>query len=194
MRYSTAHKADTRNHLLKATGALAKKKGFSASGVDALMAAAGLTSGAFYNHFKSKSELFTELLKLELEHSFSLFADQPSGEPPEEWAARQFKRYLNWKHVQSPESGCVVPSLGAEIARNDKDTRKIFEDAAKRIHRVWAEQLGDDQIAWAMVSQLIGSVVLARAMATEKTGREVLDASKAFLAQSMLHIDSSKGV
>lgn len=190
MRYSTTHKADTRKHLLRTAGALAKKKGFSSTGVDALMAAAGLTSGAFYNHFSSKDELFSELLKQEVEHSFSLFADEVSGESVDEWIDRQLKRYLNWKHVQSAESGCVVPSLGAEIARADKPAKKIFEDAAKRIHDVWADQLGDDKTAWAVIAQLIGTVLLARAMASDKTGKEVLNAGKEFLENVLLQKDA----
>ena len=189
MRYSATHKADTRKHLLKTAGALAKKKGFSTTGVDALMEAAGLTSGAFYNHFSSKTELFSELLKREVEHSFSMFADEVSGETVDEWIDRQLKRYLNWKHVQSPESGCVVPSLGAEIARADKPSKKIFEDAAKRIHDVWADQVGDDKTAWAVIAQLIGTVTLARAMASEKTGKEVLNAGKEFLENVLLQKD-----
>jgi len=192
MRYSSTHKTDTRKHLLKTAGALAKEKGFSSTGVDALMAAAGLTSGAFYNHFSSKTELFSELLKREVEHSFTMFADEVSGESVDEWIARQLKRYLNWKHVQSPASGCVVPSLGAEIGRADKPAKKIFEDGAKRTQKVWAEQLGDEKMAWAVISQLIGSVLLARAMASEKTGKEVLDASKEVLTNVLTQKDSRK--
>jgi TetR/AcrR family transcriptional repressor of nem operon len=192
MRYSATHKTDTRKHLLKTAGALAKEKGFSSTGVDALMAAAGLTSGAFYNHFSSKTELFSELLKRELDHSFTMFADELSGESVDEWIARQLKRYLNWKHVQSPASGCVVPSLGAEIGRADKPAKKIFEDGAKRTQKVWAEQLGDEKMAWAVISQLVGSVLLARAMASEKTSKEVLDASKEVLTNVLAQLDSRK--
>lgn len=192
MRYSATHKTDTRKHLLKTAGALAKEKGFSTTGVDALVAAAGLTSGAFYNHFKSKTELFSELLKEEVEHSFAMFADEATGESVDEWAGRQINRYLNWKHVQKPGSGCVVPSLGAEIGRADKPTKKIFEDGAKRTHEVWASQLGDEKMAWAVISQLIGSVLLARAMASEKTGKEVLDSSKEFLTNVFAQMDLAK--
>jgi TetR/AcrR family transcriptional regulator, transcriptional repressor for nem operon len=181
MRYSAEHKAETRKHLLKTSGALAKKNGFSASGVDALMQAAGLTSGAFYNHFESKSELFTELVVQELNHSLGMIAGDGTDQPSDEWMARQLKRYLTWKHVQSPESGCAIPSLGAEIARADKATRKKFEDALKSVHEIWAEQVQDDKMAWAAIAQLVGAILLARAMATEKTGKEVLDASKEFL-------------
>lgn len=190
MRYSAAHKTDTRKHLLRTAGALAKKKGFSSTGVDALMEAAGLTSGAFYNHFSSKAEMFSELVKQEAEHSYSLFADEVAGESAEEWIDRQIKRYLNWKHVQSAESGCVVPSLGAEIARADKPTKKIFEDTAKRSRDVWANKVGDDRMAWAVIAQLIGTVMLARAMASEKTAKEVLNAGKEFLETVLLQKDS----
>jgi TetR/AcrR family transcriptional regulator, transcriptional repressor for nem operon len=191
MRYSADHKAETRKHLLKTSGALAKKKGFSSTGVDALMEAAGLTSGAFYSHFGSKTELFAELVKQELEHSLTMLADDGTDEPVEEWIVRQLKRYLTWKHVQSPDNGCAVPSLAAEIARADRPAKKTFEDAMNRIHSVWAEQLKDEKAAWAVISQLVGSILIARAMASEKSAKEVLDASKAVL-ESMLSQHTGK--
>ena len=53
MRYSSEHKAMTREKLLHSSGAIAKQGGFSAAGVDSLMKAIGLTGGAFYSHFPS---------------------------------------------------------------------------------------------------------------------------------------------
>jgi AcrR family transcriptional regulator len=185
MRYSALHKAETRQHLLKVTGALAKKNGFSASGVDALMAAAGLTSGAFYNHFSSKTELFSELVSEELKHTASMFSDATTDQPVDEWIELQLRRYLTWKHAQSAESGCVIPSLGPEIARADKATKKKYEDGLKHIRDIWADKLGDEKTAWAVCAQLVGAILLARAMASEKTGKEVLDASKAFLMKTL---------
>src|SRR6478736_1232345 len=138
MRYSATHKAETRQHLLKVSGALAKKNGFSASGVDGLMAAAGLTSGAFYNHFSSKTELFSEMVAHELEHSAAMFAEASTDQPVDEWIARQLRRYLTWKHAQSAEDGCAISSLGPEIARADKATKKKYEDGMKHIRDIWA--------------------------------------------------------
>lgn len=185
MRYSAQHKAETRKHLLKTSGALAKKNGFSASGVDALMEAAGLTSGAFYSHFDSKAALFTELIEHELGNSLNMIAVDEAGHTGKDWAEHQLRRYLTWKHVQSPQSGCAIPSLGAEIARADKTTRKKFEEALKRAHEVWASQVNDDKMAWAAIAQLVGAILLARAMATEKTGKEVLEASKELLEKTI---------
>ncbi|MFI4940302.1 MAG: TetR/AcrR family transcriptional regulator [Burkholderiales bacterium] len=184
MRYSATHKAETRNHLLEVSGALAKKKGYSATGVDALTAAAGLTSGAFYNHFSSKAELFAALVERELEHSLAMIADNATGQQDKEWPVRQLQRYLSWKHVQNPEGGCPLPSLGAEIARADNAAREKFETALKQIQGIWEKQLGDRKLAWATLAQLVGSVLLARAMSSEKTGKEVLEASKSFLEQA----------
>lgn len=181
MRYSAAHKAETRGTLLKLTGSLAKRNGFSASGVDALAQAAGLTSGAFYNHFASKSELFTALIAQELEHSIDMCADDKSAHPDDEWMLRQVRRYLAWKHVQSPETGCVIPSLGAEVARADRQTKKACEVAMQRVHSIWAHKLGDEEMAWAAMSQMVGTIMLSRMMATERAGKEVLHGSRKFL-------------
>lgn len=181
MRYSKDHKAETRKHLLETSGALAKEQGFASTGVDALVAEAGLTSGAFYSHFGSKAELFTALVETELEASVNMFAANAPELPTDEWISRQLKIYLSWKHVQNPRTGCAVPTLGAEIARSNDATKIKYEDAAQQIHEIWKNRLGDDKAAWAVVSQLVGSVLLARAMKSEDVAKEILEASRTFL-------------
>ena len=151
------------------------------TGVDAFVAEAGLTSGAFYSHFGSKAELFTELVGSELDASVKMFADNAPELPNDEWISRQLKMYLNWKHVQSPRTGCAVPALGAEIARSNETTKMKYEEAIQQTHEIWKKRLGDDKAAWAAVSQMVGSVLLARAMASEDVGKEILAASRDFL-------------
>ena len=112
MRYSSEHKEETRTRLLKATGALVKEKGFAATGVDGLMAAAELTSGAFYSHFRSKSDLLEAIVESELKRSTDLFSNKSL-----EQGIAAIEGYLSQAHVEHPESGCVVPSLAPEIAR-----------------------------------------------------------------------------
>lgn len=53
-----------------------------------------------------------------------------------------------------------------------------------RTHEVGAEQVDDEQTAWAVIAQLIGTVLLARAMALGKTGKEFRD-------NVLLHKDSA---
>jgi AcrR family transcriptional regulator len=56
-------KDQTRERLLDAAQAIFMKKGFVAASVEDIAAAAGYTRGAFYSNFRSKGELFLELLR-----------------------------------------------------------------------------------------------------------------------------------
>jgi AcrR family transcriptional regulator len=53
----------TRQRLLDAAQAIFMKKGFVATSVEDIAQAAGYTRGAFYSNFRSKPELFLELLR-----------------------------------------------------------------------------------------------------------------------------------
>jgi AcrR family transcriptional regulator len=54
--------AQTRQELLDAAARLFVKRGFTGSSVEEISAEAGYTRGAFYSNFRSKNELFVELL------------------------------------------------------------------------------------------------------------------------------------
>ena len=54
MRYSAEHKAQTRDKLLASSGALAKRGGFSATGVDGLMKAIGLSDRDIRGLYQAK--------------------------------------------------------------------------------------------------------------------------------------------
>ena len=55
-------RAATRGALVKAATQLFARKGFAATTVDDLAAAAGVAKGGFYHHFPSKEVLFAEVL------------------------------------------------------------------------------------------------------------------------------------
>jgi AcrR family transcriptional regulator len=55
----------TRQRLLDAAAVLIAKKGLAATSVEDIVAHAGYTRGAFYSNFKSKSDLFIDLLWLD---------------------------------------------------------------------------------------------------------------------------------
>lgn len=170
MRYPPEHKQETRQRLVAAGAALAKRQGFAATGLDALMAEAGLTTGAFYSQFRSKPELLRAIVEQEFERTVEAFSRQT----PEQ-VQRALARYLSPQHVAHPEAGCPIPALGAEIARADEATRQVFENQLMRLHAVLATALGNPDQAWALVCQAIGGVLVARAMATEAGRQAVLD-------------------
>ena len=53
-------KEESRARILASAGRGFRKRGYGALGVDGLAKEAGVTSGAFYAHFRSKAEAFRE--------------------------------------------------------------------------------------------------------------------------------------
>lgn len=180
MRYPAGHKQQKRQDLLQACGALIKERGFSATGVDGMAQAAGVTSGAFYSHFASKSELLKALIAYELQHSTELWAGKLDASF-DQWLAYVMNHYLSLDHVKHAASGCVLPALGAEVARADPSVKAVFAHELQHGIDALAARLGSQQLATAVISQLVGALVLARAMPTRQGQQRVLDASKAVL-------------
>jgi AcrR family transcriptional regulator len=58
MGYSPEHSEATRRRVIDAAGHLFRKLGYDGASIDEIMSRAGLTRGAFYQHFKSKADLF----------------------------------------------------------------------------------------------------------------------------------------
>lgn len=200
MRYAATHKQATRERLIDSSRAIAKRQGFGATGVDALMQAVGLSGGAFYGHFGSKAELFAALVQRELTHSAAMLGGATPDAAPDTAPdtasdaarkaaphaaqararlARSLKRYLSSAHALQPEAGCALPALGAEIARAEPALRAGVEQSMRQLQRQWAAALdGDADTAWALLSQCVGALVLARAVASERTRQEILAANR----------------
>jgi len=185
MRYSPEHKAQTREKLLDSSAAIAKRGGFSGAGVDGLMKAIGLSGGAFYSHFPSKDDLFAAIVERELARSLRLLGEAAPDEEPRLRLRRCLDAYLSMAHLEHPDSGCALPSLGAEIARAGLPVREQAEHWLRRLQQAWAEVLGDEQLAWAILSQCVGALVLARMLASPQAQQELLEANRQVLDQRL---------
>ena len=184
MRYPPEYKAAARARLIESSGALAKQKGFSSTGMDALAAAAGVTTGAFYSQFKSKSDLLYAIVDHELSRTVTAFEGKTGTdlEKVTQW-------YLSPKHAAHPETGCPIPSLGAEIARADDATRQHFENLLKQIVETLQHTTKTDEIAWQLLAQAVGAIMLSRAVINPETQLTILKAAQ----QGILsHITSSE--
>ena len=183
MRYAKTHKDETRQRLLTSSRAIAKKGGFKATGVDALMASVGLTGGAFYSHFPSKQALFAELIAQEMDNSSAMLAG--GTDSPDNHVAKCLRNYLSSFHALNPEVGCVLPTLGPEIAQAGPEVRSVVEAALKRTQKSWSARTGDPDAAWALIAQCVGALVLARAVESERTRKDILAASRRFLDKAL---------
>lgn len=181
MRYPSSHKEETRKKLLANARAIAKKDGFGTTGVDELMASIGLTGGAFYGHFPSKEALFTELVGEEVANSAEMLAGDEQSPP--DHVAQRLRSYLSSYHATHPETGCVLPALGPEIARADPEVKAVVEQGLKQLQKSWASRIGNPDAAWALIAQCVGALVLARCVESERTRKDILASSRRFIEE-----------
>ncbi|WP_322013457.1 TetR/AcrR family transcriptional regulator [Paraburkholderia sp. J12] len=169
MRYSTEHKNETRARILDAAARLFREEGYGGSGIGPLTKAAGVTNGAFYGHFKSKSEAFRNVVLAGIgqirEAVGSLRVEHGTH-----WRKLFIDFYLGPRRTCKLGESCALPSLSPEVMRADDETRIAYEEELLRlINEVSAglEDLpaaGRDDRAIALLAMLSGGVTLARAV------------------------------
>src|SRR5580692_2530182 len=124
-----APKTDARTKLLDAALSVIRTKGYSAASVDEMCAAAGVTKGAFFHHFKSKDELGVAAADHWSEMTGALFADAPyhkHKDPLDRVLAYvDFRKALLKGSV--PEFTCLVGTMVQEIYETNPDIRRACD-------------------------------------------------------------------
>ena len=171
-------KAESRIRILDVAAALFREKGFSATGVDEIMAGAGLTAGAFYAHFRSKQELFDRTL----EHVLAQRAARLTKDLGDHPVMELLRRYVCEGHRDHPEQGCVIPSVASEIARHSSHGKEILGGYIDRWADLFAQYLDGTprerrDKALRLVSQAVGAVLLSR-LVPETLSGEILKAGR----------------
>jgi TetR/AcrR family transcriptional repressor of nem operon len=75
--------------------------------------------------------------------------------------------------------GCPLPALAVEVARADDDTKQIFEALMLQLKDQLQSPLTNEDDAWAVITQAVGAVVIARAMTQGPARKSLLKASRA---------------
>jgi AcrR family transcriptional regulator len=177
MRYPPEHSEQTAKRVLDAAAREFREQGFGGVGVDALAKSAGVTSGAFYSHFRSKSGAFRAVVAQgvqRLNAAVGLFR----GKYGDKWFVAFASYYLGKEHRRDVAGGCALPSLSAEVARAPDDTRKDYEAELVRVATAIAEGLPGHpgrEAAWPVMAQLAGGVLLARAVKSEALAKEIAE-------------------
>lgn len=183
MRGTSEQKAETRQRIMDAAGRLFRRDGIDGVGVDAVMRQAGLTHGGFYGHFPSKEALAAEVCADTLGHSAARWEAARARHGPEQALARIVESYLSDAHLQQSERGCIVPTLGAELARRP-GSRPALTDAVKGMVETLARCLPRRRArerALAGLSCMVGAVVLARLSSDPALSAEILAAARGVL-------------
>ena len=179
MRGTKEQKAATREQIVEAAGRLFRQHGIDAVGVDAVMHAAGLTHGGFYGHFASKEALVAEVAVASLARSAARWQRIREEHEPGVALDRIVEAYLDPAHVAQVERGCVLTTLGPEVARRPQARPGIAASVramAETLRRCLPQQ--DEAQALATLSMMVGAVVLARLTDSERLAGAILAAAK----------------
>lgn len=123
MKRSKADTAATRARVVEVAAQTFARNGIRATGVAEIMAAAGLTHGAFYRHFESKEQLVAEACAVTLESlvgSAESVASQEQGR-----FLSHLESFLTSDCNEGGLAGCPFVAMGSELARADAETRGI---------------------------------------------------------------------
>ena len=179
MRVSRQTLAAHRAAILDQAGRLFRERGIDAVAVADITRAAGLTHGAFYGHFPSKTALAAEACAGSLRDGADHWRRRAAraradGRDP---LRAIIDAYLTERHRDRPEDGCALSSLGPEIARAELPLREALDAGVTALTEVLEEEIGARQprldapararAALAVLAALAGGMIVARACAAD---------------------------
>lgn len=150
--------AERRRLLIKAAGDVFAERGYQAAGVEAVARKAGVTVPVLYDHFRSKAELYTELVEI---HYRSLrevwFRHAMSGEPLATWLGLAVDEWFAYVE-HHPFAGGVLFHESTGDAAISTAHRRIQDASRAEVTALLRQQaeaagvdLGDDvavELAW----------------------------------------------
>lgn len=178
MAHRAGQKEESRARLLASAGRGFRSHGFGGLGVDGLAKEAGLTSGAFYAHYKSKAVAFREAvvagmedLRACIEHKRETLGGG--------WRKSFIDFYLSDRRTCDLADSCALQSLTGEVARADEEAREAYEVELRKVIDATAAGMGAESAAerqteaTALLALLVGGVSLARAVKDPAFSEEI---------------------
>lgn len=182
MAHPAGKKEESRARILAGAGRGFRGHGYGGLGVDALAKEAGVTSGAFYAHFKSKADAFREAVSVGL-NDLKAGVERIRADRGKGWLRHFVNFYLGDRRTSELAESCALQSLTNEVTRADPSTRQAYEAALKEVIAAVADGLEARTAsarrteAIALLALLSGAVSMARAVDDEKLAEEIAAAA-----------------
>ena len=199
MRVSRKKCAENRERVLEAAAKLFCEEGFDDITLVDVMKAAGLTHGGFYGHFSSKDDLEIEATALALTKvatRWQRLVDRDAGDP----LAGLVDHYLSSQDWAQRCKRCALATLVADVARQGKRVRTAFAAGLEPVIDVLANTVTDRcpnarlRKALSIMSELIGALILARAVRESALSEQVIDAALSSLSHAGGHPEAAEGL
>lgn len=169
MPWPSTRRAESRDRILLSAERLFTIFGFDQVSIDQVMQDAGMTRGAFYAHFRSKQELYSEAI---LSAARRMGAQHPAD------VEALIRRYLSPEHLGQEQGSCPLAFLVSDIGQRDQPIRdsytQVFSALAAKVSG--AADAKPDEAALRTVVLMVGGVAVARALSDPVLAAEVLAA------------------
>lgn len=182
MSYPEGHRSQVRRRIVSSARRLFNRHGFDNVSLDQIMSGAGLTRGGFYSYFRSKSDLYTEVLgcfftdpewKNCWEGSEVDLASQKAG-------PQVVRAYLSRQHFEDVANSCPMVALPGDVTRGSEDAKRAFETVFLAMVSVLARSVEGrgkrrQAKAEAIAALCVGGMVVARALAHREIADQLRD-------------------
>ena len=183
MPYPLGHRAEVRKKIVESARRLFNRYGFDNVSIAQIMAGAGLTHGGFYSYFKSKSDLYTEVLGCFLTDPEwkSCWEGVKVDLSSTDVGPQVVRAYLSRQHFEDVENSCPMVALPSDVARSGKSVKRAYETVFKAMVSVLERSVVEKHpsrraTARAIAALCVGGMVAARSLADTTLADELRDA------------------
>ncbi len=170
MPYPKGHRTEVKQKIIQSARRLFNRHGFDSVSLDQIMSGAGLTRGGFYSYFRSKSDLYAEVL--------GCFFTDPKWKSrwegvevdltSKDVGTQVIRAYLSRQHFEDVENSCPMVALPSDVTRSGESAKLAFETVFAAMVSVLERSLTHSRArntrAQAIAALCIGGMVVARAM------------------------------
>ena len=184
-------KERTRARILDEAAAAMREYGPDGIGVAALMKRAGLTHGGFYAHFEDRDDLVAHAIDRMFADSAALLDRHLDAQDVRQGLSLLLDDYLSDAMRQAVDQGCPLPGLSGSAGRLPPAARKRFERGINAFRSALERSLTmlefvePAALASSVLSEMVGAMALARALADDAAATVTLRASRVQLKQRL---------
>lgn len=137
----------TKEKILEVAQQLVLEYGFGGMSVDQILAAAGITKGAFFHHFKSKNDLAQAIIDRyvqmddKLLHELMDRAEKLSPDPLQQYLIFVGLLEETLRGMAEPPAGCLVASFVYQLELFNEETRQSVINGFQEWERVLGRKL-----------------------------------------------------
>ncbi|MBU2893485.1 TetR/AcrR family transcriptional regulator [Colwellia sp. D2M02] len=172
MAWHKTHKENSKDKILTSAAMLFTQGGFEQVSIDDVMKNAQLTRGAFYSHFRSKSDLYAQAIAKAAQN-----AQQRRPESSKADMALYAQYYLSKQHRDDDlAQGCPLAFLVSDITQQDEQVRQAYTETLQRFIAQAEQSIETREQTLQSVVMMIGGLAISRALNDTNLSNEILAA------------------